>query len=326
MTEEQPDIKFSAEEVEAVRARAKEVMAKANLNQRQAAHEAGIPYGTFTPFVGGKYGAQDSTNIARKVQRWLDSREVGSHLRALAPRNLFVDTPTSEQIRKVLAHAQHMPDIAVYTAEPGIGKTEAVRAYARNPHVWRVELEKADNSVRALLGSIATALGIYDSGSQARMSRQIQERLRNIGALLIIDEANHATIDMLDQARVFYDKCGCGVALLGSEALNERLRGGKRPGEYAQLISRVGMRLPHVRKPRTGDIKALLDNWQITAPEIRSALKAVALQPGALRSMHRTHRMAQMLANHEDRELTVADIEAAYRQRQQDAQSTAVAA
>lgn len=324
MTEEQPESKLTAEEIEAIRLRAKEVMEKANLNQRQAAHESGIPVGTLSNFINGTYPAKDASNVARRFVRWLDSREVGTAIRKSAPRNIFIQTPTSVQIGKVLAHAQFMPDIAIYTAEPGIGKTEAARDYQRrNNNVWRVELEKATDTVRSLLGAIAAAVGIYDAGSRASLSRSIQERIRDKEGLLIIDEANHCTIEMLDQVRVFYDKCGCGLALLGNDSINEKLRGGKRPGEYAQLTSRVGMRVPHVRKPRKADITALLDLWLITDPDVRAALNAVAHQPGALRAMQRTHRMAQMRANHEDRELTAQDIEEAYRQRQQDAQIAA---
>ena len=314
MTEDIPDRKLSPDEQEAIREQVRQTIRQADLTQRQAANESGIPYGTLTPWLGGTY-AGDGSRIATAMQRWMISRGKRQEIRAAAPRNLFVETPSAAEYLQLLAHAQHMPDIVVIAGDPGLGKSAAACHYTRNnPNVFKIVAEEAHNSNRALLGELASVLGCYDNGSLYRISREIKQRLLNSGGLIIVDEAQHYTTQMLNQIRTYYDQCGVGIALIGNEAINARLRGGKRASEYAQLTRRVGPRVNR-HKPRSGDITALLDAWEVPEGDVRKMLRAIALRPGALGEMQKTHRMAQLLANAQGRELTAGDVEAAYNRR-----------
>jgi len=154
-----------------------------------------------------------------------------------------------------------MPDISVLTGAPGVGKTRAACQYKRlNPNVFKILAEPALSTVSALLGALAHELRVTEVGRQDRVARLLKQRLAGTRALIIVDEAQHLTTEMLDQLRAFHDQAEIGIALVGNSAVIGRLEGGRRSNEYAQLYSRVGMRLNR-REPKKADVEALLDAW-----------------------------------------------------------------
>jgi DNA transposition AAA+ family ATPase len=94
---------------------------------------------------------------------------------------------------------------------------------------------------------------------------------------------------------MFYDLADVGMALMGNEAVHARLEGGARAAQFAQLFSRVGMRLARPRALK-GDIEQLMDAWDIAGKGERALLVCAAKRPGALRNVTKVLRMAHMLA------------------------------
>lgn len=299
MSETTKNRKLSEEEQDAIRQQVLEICRVEDITRRMVATESGIPYGTLTPFLGGTY-AGDGSRIADALGRWLQAREKRSQVARAAPAApRFVPTPTAEAIAAALQHAQHMPDMVVITGAPGTGKTTAACEYTRqNPNVWKLVADPSLNSVRALLGALAHLVGAYDTHSQYRICRSIMTKLTGTGGLLIVDEAQHLSSAMLDQLRTFHDQAAVGIALLGNEAIVGRLEGGRRSAEFAQLYSRVGMRLKRP-KPLKGDVDALLDAWSVAPGEARDQLRAVARHAGGLRNLNKCWRLATMIANAE---------------------------
>lgn len=311
MTEDIGPRKWSEEEQQALREQVLDLLREEDLTRRQMANESGIAYGSLTPWLGSSY-AGDGSNVATRVKIWMEARAKRQAVRPVLAGPRFVPTPTAEAILNVLAHAQHMPDMVVITGAPGTGKTSAACQYTRsNPNVWKLVADPSLNTVRALLGAMAQLLNSYDQGSQYRISASIRHKLMNTGGLIIVDEAQHLNSAMLDQLRAFHDQCGVGIALLGNEAVVGKLEGGRKSAEYAQLYSRVGMRLKRP-KPLKGDVEALLDAWGVDANDVREQLRAVARYAGGLRNLQKCHRLATMVAQNEGRTLAVEDIRLAW--------------
>lgn len=304
--------KISEEEQESIRNQVLELIRVEDMTRKQVAAESGIPYGTLTPFLGGSY-AGDGSRVAASLRVWMGARAKRATVRAALPVARFVATPTAEAIMSVLQHAQHMPDMVVVTGAPGTGKSSAACEYTRqNPNVFKLVADPSISSVRAMLGAIANMLGTYDMHSTYRISRDIHKKLlSHPGALLIVDEAQHLNSHMLDQLRAFHDQCAIGIALVGNDAIVGQLEGGRRSSEYAQLYSRVGMRLKRPR-PLNGDIDGLLDAWDVPAGPAREQLRAVGKKAGGLRAMAKTHRLAVMLASAESRALSEDDVRLAW--------------
>jgi DNA transposition AAA+ family ATPase len=280
-----------------------------------AAKEAGISYATFAAWMAGTYQGRNEGVLA-KVRIWLDARRTKQSIRAVMPKAPgFVETVTAEAIIGVLEHAQHAPDLVVITGASGIGKSMACEAYkSRAPSVWQVTCEPVTISPRKVLGLIIETFGAGDKYPGGRMSGAIVSKMRGSGGLLIVDEAQHLSSAALDQLRTIHDLAGVGVALVGNPTIYSRLEGDGRQAQFAQLYSRVGMRLDR-KAVLKRDIDALLDAWRVEGVAERKLLHAITRKPGALRSMRQVLRLAFMRAAGDGRDVVQAsDIAASWQQ------------
>ncbi len=285
------------DEMDALRQRIRGAMAERGLAMTDVARQVGIPYGTFSSWMGNTYRGRQNP-IAEQAGHWLKGLQAADRTRALAPKAPgFLNTPTAQAILATLEHAQYMPEFVVITGSPGVGKTSAGRAYAqRNTNVWLVTAEPTMSTPRAVLEELAEAIGVPSRGmSTQQLSRSLTKRMTGSQGLILIDEAQHLTSQTLDQLRMFYDLADIGIGLMGNEAVHARLEGGARAAQFAQLFSRVGMRLARPRALK-GDIEQLMDAWDIAGKEERAMLLAIAKRPGALRNLTKVLRMAHMLA------------------------------
>lgn len=260
------------------------------------ATEAGVAYGTFTSWMGGTY-AGNTSRIAAAAQRWIDGQATKSQARASMPKAPgFVETPTARAFLSVLEFAQYTPALVMVAGDAGVGKTTALRRHqATSPNVFILTGEPCFSTPRMLLDCLKDVLGLTEKYSSQTVSRAIVRRLQGTGGLVIVDEAQHLSSQSLDQMRTIFDLAEVGVALVGNQTVYSRIEGHARQAQFAQLFSRVGMRISR-GKPQPADISKLIDAWGIEGADERRLLTDIARQPGALRGMTMTLRLAHMLA------------------------------
>jgi len=285
-----------ADAQDSIRAAVRAAMEADKLAITDVARLSGAAYSTVHAWLDGKY-AGNNERQAEKMQRWLDSRASGTRTRdLLRPKPGFLMTQTARDLISTFEFAQHLPDIAVATGGAGVGKTSAAHYYrgiASNVSI--LTAEPCITTPRSFLDALANALGITERYSAQSISRAIVTKLRDSGALVIIDEAQHLPSCALDQLRTIHDKAECGFALLGNETIYARLNGGTRSAQFAQLYSRVGVQVKRPT-PLTADIKMLLEAWGIEGATERKLLTAIAKKPGALRGFTKCLSMAHMMA------------------------------
>ncbi len=282
-------------EFDALRGRLREAQELRSFALSDVAKRAGVAYATLAAWLTGKY-AGNNARVAQSVEVWLNSLADETSARAALPLLPgFVQTPTAQAILDTLAHAQFVPDLVVVTGGAGVGKTTACRQYqATHPNVWLLTAEPACASAYAVLEYLCDLLCV-DEGAPNRRSRAVARRITGTQGLVVIDEAQHLTTAALEQLRAVHDKSSVGLALVGNAEVFARLDGGGRKAQFAQLFSRVGMRLNRNR-PLAADVDALLEAASITGAPQRKLLRMVAAKPGALRGMSKLLRVAQMLA------------------------------
>lgn len=285
------EIQWTDEAQDKLRADVRAIMAREGLKQTDVARGTDIPYGTLTAWLAGTYTGQ-TIDKAQKVAKWLASRADRKRVEAVMPdAPAFQEMPSALKMLTLLQFCQHAPDVGIIAGGAGIGKTTAALEFQRrSPNVFIVTAEPVMRSPRNFLGELSQILGLGE-GVAIRQSRAIAQRLKGASALIIVDEAQHLSTATLNQARAIHDRAQCGLVFVGNETVYSRMGDGR--AEFAQLFSRVGMRVTQQR-PKDEDVAALMAAWKLDIdPKLP---RAIARKPGALRGLTKCVRLAHVIA------------------------------
>lgn len=279
--------------------------------------ESGIPRGTLSNLMTGKYGGDMQAQAERifKFRQKVESQEARSQSALAKPR--FIATPTALNIQGLLTTA-HSGRIVVVATGPGTGKTMTAEDYkASVSSCWMVTMRESTSSLSGMLAAVMKAMGLDSmSGWNRQRSDQIVEHVRGRKGLLIVDEANHLALAELNELRAWHDATGLGIALFGNEELLMRIRSGANRQAYARLNSRITNALIQ-DVPREGDIDAFLDAFQIDDGKARRLLINVALSThnGGLREVKQIIETAHMMAIETDGAIELTHIDDAIKSR-----------
>ena len=203
------------------------------LTQGQLAAKLGVSTATVNQYLQGKYKGDTAALDAKAQQLMARSRE-----KAKEVKQAFVETTSAKNMLEICGLAHALSDIYLIIGDAGLGKTVALREYARrHPDVILLETEPTYNA-KVLLQTIAAALGLTPARTNHEMMTAICDRLRGSERLLIVDEAELLGLKPLEILRRIHDLTGIGIVLAGMPRLRANLRGAH--GEYKQLFSRVG--------------------------------------------------------------------------------------
>lgn len=165
-------------------------------------------------------------------------------------QNFYV-TQTVRRVAEVMDYCAEHAAIGVITADFGVGKTEAVRAWRRanggRTETIAIEFDEFTACSKVdFIRLIAEGLGLdaeRGSWAGATVFRRVCEALRQRPALLVFDQCELARIRILQILRQAYDRtreAGVGVVLLGAPILATRMLG-SRAVDLGALTSRVGI-------------------------------------------------------------------------------------
>lgn len=311
MTKDTSETTFTAEEMADIRAAVRAIMEAERLSQADVARDSGVKYGTFTGWLGGSY-AGNNDRVAGAVQIWLSAREEKKRASAHVPKVPgFQMTPSAEAFLDTLRFAQIMPEISVIAGGAGIGKTTAIGHYARTtPNVWVATMDPSRANINPMLVELCEVMDVVEK-SPTRLVRAIGDKIEGSGGLIVVDEAQHLAPVSLDQLRSIYDRYQVGIALIGNETVYSRLEGEGRKANFAQLFSRIGVRVTQAR-PKAADMCTLIKAWDVTDADEIKLLKAIARKPGALRGMTKCLQLASMLAAGAGEKRTIKHMKAAW--------------
>ena len=233
--------------MEDIRRELKDFMEARGLSLRAVSRAVGFAPSTLSPWLNGTYGAINTT-IDDNVRGFIDRQ------REITRFFPFVMTSVAKRVFEVARIAHLDAEAGVCYGPSGVGKTEAVKEYARrNTDTILVEADLG-HTAKALFSEIHQKLGMDGFGTVHGMFEDIVARLRGSGRLIIVDEAEHLPYKALELVRRVHDKAATGILLSGMPRLIHNLRG--RRGEYAQLYSRIGIavRLDALREDDTKKI------------------------------------------------------------------------
>lgn len=157
----------------------------------------------------------------------------------------YVPIRTSEEIIAYIRYCHIKGGVMAITGDAGIGKTMAIRQYMDlyPDNVVLLTMRNGYRSIKTGLMVFAKALGIKEKFKNIyTLCEEISERLKD-NMLIIIDEAQHCSLRMIDNFRSFTDefdgtKKTLGMVFIGNKTTADKF-GGSQDSELGQISSRA---------------------------------------------------------------------------------------
>ncbi|EBK0106046.1 transcriptional regulator [Salmonella enterica] len=286
-----------------------DLIARDVFTQVAIAKEMGVSDATLSAFRNGKY-AGDNDRITSKALNWYEDYRQQT---ALSDVPQFVVTETVKEMHELFQSARVMGCINVVVGAPGVGKTAAARDYCSRNNTWMITLAPAHSSVTECLQELSCALGLGEiKGGKGPLSRAIRRALTGKKGLVIVDEADHLSIDGFEQLRAIQDATGVGMVLIGNpEGMSVIAQ--HRNDNLTRLVSRMA-RTRKVNGVLEADVEAIADAWGIAGKDERDEMQSIARKPGALRILTNVLSQARVMSTGEGSPLRKKHIKAAYKE------------
>lgn len=288
------DEAYIAEQIEWLRAHRDELGA----SWSDIGQWTGIPGGTVSQLCGAKGYSGNRRKYADMIAAYRQTLAAQAEISVDLPEKPgYFETPTSQAITQYLYWGQRGRIVLIVTGA-GQGKTETARQFqVSNSGTWIATMTPSTSGIMPMQQRVLRSMGEkHTVGSPAALSEMICDILRKRKhGLLIIDEAQHLSVKALEEIRSWYDDTGVGIALMGNERVQQSIDGVSRAADFAQLFSRVALRLIRTRAV-PGDAEALAAAWGVTDPAMIDFLQQIVMRPGAIRGATFALEVAHMLA------------------------------
>ena len=293
----------------------KQLIDDKHFTQSQIAKECGFSGGALSSFLKGTYKG-DNDKLEAALQSWLDGQTKKTATFVSAPD--FVDTPTAAKIFADFDFVKMFGKMGVVYGASGVGKTQAARQYTRaNNNVWMITARPSICTINEVLYEMALELGISDAPKRAgKLSRMLKIKLAGTRGLMIIDEADHLPLKVLEELRILQEDSEVGFMLIGNDKVYTQMQGGfNQRHEFARLWSRNAKR-QSVQKNSKKDIDAVATAWglELTDSKLMTALYSIGQGAGSLRALTNYLQLAGLQARARNEPITLALILSAQQQ------------
>ena len=297
-------------------------LAAAGLSGADAARSIGLSRAAISGWRTGKYNG-DMSGMSERIRRYLDEYEDQFKNVKVAPAattptaEVFVETQAARQVLMTLKYARKMSDLAVVYGDPGTGKTYSLRHYQRQHPDEVVLVTAAPHHHRpaAIMSDLAEAAGLPPVRRNRNLRGVFSDLVKAVQGrdiLLIVDEAQHLSLEALEELRSVHDAAGVSLVLAGNEDVYDQLHGRGRAG-FAQLWSRVSLVARIRNSLSAGDVRSIASEHLGDAldDESLSYLLSLGRKAGALRAVSKCCRLAAVLLRDDKSLPTLAALQGA---------------
>ena len=214
----------------------KEYLEENKITYTDLANRIGISKSILSQYMSGTYKAPQTTDI--KIAEFFARQEQSSQMPKTNVGSVsFAKTSIANEVLNTRAICQIQRKMGCIYGDAGIGKTMAIKEYARNnSECIVITVTKATSRERSFLETLCEELHI-PIGRIDRMHKACKAKLDQSEKVLIIDEAQHLPYSTIEDVRALNDDDGIGIVLVGNYEINDKLT---KQG-YDQLSSRVGL-------------------------------------------------------------------------------------
>lgn len=214
--------------------RLKEYKEKTGKSQAEIAREMGVSGGAVSAFLSKTYKAMDS--LVPKVEQLLSI----TTKKEVAPREPgFKHTTVSDTVLNLISYCHVSGKIGLVYGDAGVGKTMAIREYKKlNPDTAVViTISPCFATMTGVNELLAEELHVQEKVSR-KIQRECIKKLSGTNKVVIVDEAQHLTVRVINHLRCISDESGVGMAFIGNDEIYTKMHGSGQAA-YAQLFSRI---------------------------------------------------------------------------------------
>lgn len=215
-------------------------MEESQKSLRKISRETNLSTSVISQFLNGTYPG-DNEEVARIIEQYLTvSKE---RLNSVSEVKFCPDLYNTKEVLFVCYYAHRNNDITLVSGDAGVGKTTALKYYAdNNTGVIFVTANACTTTATAILSLICKRIGKQVPSRRAALMSTLVEQLSDTNRLIIIDEADHLSLDALQAVRNLNDEAGCGIVLSGNDKIFRQILSARRGYEFDQIRTRIIVR------------------------------------------------------------------------------------
>ena len=218
----------------------KEFMELSGKSQRQISKETGLSTSVISQFLDGTYTGNNE-KVDQTIKQYLTvSKE---RLNSVQTTVFYEGLYNTKNVLFACDYAHKHNDIALVSGDAGAGKTTALEHYTKNnTGVIMVTADSCTTSATAILRVIAEKVGKQTNYRKSVLMQELISQLDGTNRLIIIDEADHLTLQALQAVRNLNDRAKVGIVLSGNDKIYRQMLTGQKGLEFDQIRTRISVR------------------------------------------------------------------------------------
>lgn len=229
--------KNEVKENDAIQQKVQGLITSGRFTQTQIAKQIDYSSAALSTFLKGDYKG-NVEQIKDALKKFLDSLKVNE--KRLKTVLKYAETSVAKNLWNIAGMCQYNGEIGVCFGSSGLGKTTAIKEYAKEKLGVIIVDPDEKTSPRAILKQIATQLGIPTFPQlMEQFIEDVTKRLYGTNKIIIVDEAENLDTSSFRLLRKLHDRCDntCSILFVGTEVLYGNLL--KLNGEYNYIVNRI---------------------------------------------------------------------------------------
>lgn len=215
-------------------------MKQSRKTQRQISKETGLSTAVISQFLSGTYSG-DNAEIAKTIEKYL---VVGKErLKNVDQICFYPYLYNTQEVLFACNYAHKNNEIALISGDAGAGKTTGEQFYRdSNTGVIFVTANACTSTTTAILSLIYSQVDRQVPKRRAALMNGLVQHLMDSNRLIIIDEADHLSLDALQAVRNLNDQTGVGIVFSGNDKIYRQMFSPQRGYEFDQIRTRIFVR------------------------------------------------------------------------------------